>query len=76
MASFLLEGDYLIPRKSYDDVKNIVESRGFILLEKEYKNNATKMRMSCDKHGEFSQSLNCIHNGNWCPSCGREIARE
>ena len=139
MASFYLRSDYLIPRKSYDDVKNIVESHGFVLLETEYKNNATKMRMyctkhkqefmrslsyvmmgrgcpectkehittytidmvrkeveehgyklleteykgsttkmkmSCDKHGEFSQSLNCIHNGNWCPSCGREIARE
>ena len=128
----------MIPRKSYDDVKIIVESHGFVLLETEYKNNATKMRMyctkhkqefmrslsyvmmgrgcpectkehittytidmvrkeveehgyklleteykgsttkmkmSCDKHGEFYQSLNNIHNGNWCPSCGREVAR-
>ena len=40
-------------KHSYEYVKEYVESFGYTLLSKEYKNNRTKLQMQCDKGHEF-----------------------
>lgn len=43
----------------------------------EYKNNNTKFKINCTKHGEWSASaLHLIHSKSGCPKCGYELVRE
>ena len=38
-----------------------------------YKNNKSKIRMKCDRHGEWSCSaLHLLHSGSGCKKCGHE----
>ena len=37
----------------------------------EYKNNKTKVKIKCPKHGIFEQTPN-VHMNHGCPACGKE----
>lgn len=59
-------------RLSYEEVKTYFEKEGCKLLEKEYKNNATKMKYMCNC-GEVSFiSFGKFQSGRRCYNCGRK----
>lgn len=66
------------PRRSFDEVAKEFESRGYILLESDYKNNKYMMRYKCSKHPEYEQKvrLNDLTMGHGCWYCGRERIHE
>lgn len=39
----------------------------------DYINSATKVRIICPEHGEFSQRASSHLNGDGCPDCGKEL---
>lgn len=47
----------------------------FLGFEGEWKGKNTKIKLSCDKHGEWSSGTiyNLIHGGNGCPGCWAEV---
>ena len=57
-------------RKSIDDVINVVNSKGGVLLSAEYKNNKSKIKVKCGDCGYVwtTQAVN-IFSGRWCPKC-------
>lgn len=57
-------------RKSYEDVKSIVEDNGFILLSDEYKNNRTPMKVICSNNHISYKSFYNISIGHGCRECG------
>jgi hypothetical protein len=58
-----------IKRKTYDDVKNEIEKRGFVLLSTTYKNNRTKLKIKCQCGNIFLMTYNCFSTGCGCPKC-------
>ena len=58
-------------RFTYEYVKEYVESRGFILISKEYKRAREKIEIECKKCGyRFSPTFDSFKNKNTgCPSC-------
>jgi hypothetical protein len=56
-------------RHSYEYVKEIIESKGYVLLSDTYKNNATKLSVICSKGHEYSASFNTIEQGHGCLDC-------
>lgn len=59
---------------TYEDVKNIFNSRGYELLEKEYKNNHVRIKYVCSYHPNDIQNIS-LHNllqGSGCKKCGKE----
>lgn len=59
-------------RLTLEEVKVDFEIRGYILLDKEYKNNATKMEYTCPHHpNELTEiSLANLRKGKGCNHCG------
>jgi len=57
-------------KKSYDEIKNMIESEGLILLtpEDEYINMRTKVKISCGEHN-FEITPNNIKIGHRCAEC-------
>lgn len=61
-----------MPRKlTFDEVKEEFRRRGFVLLDKEYKNATTKMRYRCPKHPDENLKMNVhsLKKGYGCPYC-------
>ena len=56
-------------RLTYEYVKEYIESFGYTLLEKEYKNNKTKMKIRCDKGHVYYSHFSNFKNGCRCPEC-------
>ena len=62
-------------RKSYEDVKSIVESQGSVLLSDQYINNRQLLQMMCKCGEAFEKSLDNM-NGNkryMCNKCSDKI---
>jgi len=53
----------------YNQVKDYIENKGYILLSKEYKNNSTKLEICCPKGHNFKMIFNSFQNGRRCPIC-------
>lgn len=53
-----------------DEMKGIAKSRGYECLSTTYKNNKTKLRLYCKKHGEWLVTPNWFLLGSGCPGCG------
>lgn len=56
-------------RLKFDDVKSLVESRNFELLDNFYINTRTKMNLKCQKNHVFAMSVDNIRKGCNCPKC-------
>lgn len=56
-------------RLKFEDVKRLVESRGFELLDDFYINSRTKMNLKCKKNHTFTMSVDNLKKGCNCPSC-------
>ncbi|MGN1372239.1 MAG: hypothetical protein ACI4XM_08205 [Candidatus Coprovivens sp.] len=54
---------------TYEDVKNYIESFGYVLLSKEYTNNRTNLKMKCDNEHECEISLSNFKKGRRCKHC-------
>lgn len=63
---------------TFEKVKNEFEKRGYELLEKEYKNNSTKMKYKCPVHSDKIQEIRfkCLLRGSGCKYCGQENSNE
>jgi len=61
---------YLNKRKlNFDEVKNRVESLGYKLESKTYRNNNTKLKIRCKENHLFEARLDNLQNGKGCPTC-------
>lgn len=58
-------------KKTYEEVKALFESKGYILLDTEYIDAHTKLRYICKKHPDIIQSTryNSLQQGKGCPYC-------
>lgn len=63
-------------KPEYEEVKEKFDDLGLDLLEKEYKNQVTKMRYRCRKHPDSVQEAiyKTIKKGHGCKKCGYEKA--
>lgn len=59
-------------RLSYDYVKQMVELAGYKLLDDNYKNDVTPMKMICPKHGIIFLNFDRIRDGHGCQQCANE----
>lgn len=64
-------------RMPFSNVEILFKTKGYILLstESEFKNNKSKLRYLCDKHGEQSISYNHLQKGKGCPMCANDKHR-
>ena len=62
-------------RNSYEYVKKTIEDAGFILLEKTYVNNITKMLLVCKKGHIWDVTFSAFlsAHGLKCPHCNKEL---
>ena len=60
----------------YKYVKEYVESFGYKLLSKEYKNNSTDLLIECPLEHKFKMIFNNFKKGQRCPKCGEIKRRE
>lgn len=65
-------------RHTYEEVLKEFESRGYVLLEKNYRNNKQLLRYKCNNHPEFEQRIrfNDLTMAHGCKYCGRERINE
>lgn len=56
---------------TFDDVKNIVENKGFVLLSTEYYGHGNKLKFMCTKEHEFEQTLQCFIKSKDCKICSK-----
>ena len=61
-----------IYRYTFDDIKEIVENKGYKLLSKEYVNNNTKLSFLCPNGHEYETIFSCFQQGHRCPECAKE----
>lgn len=58
-------------RRTYDDIKLDIESHGYVLISKDYKNVSEKIIVQCDKgHEPYGVSYKKWLEGRRCPVCG------
>ncbi|MFZ3577393.1 HNH endonuclease [Virgibacillus sp. DJP39] len=59
----------------YEEASNLFEEKGFVLLEKQYKNTSTKMKCKCKKHLDKIQykSLSSIKMNEGCKFCTNNV---
>lgn len=59
-------------RLSIEEVKSIFESKGYALIDREYKNNCTPMRYTCPNHPdkELYITVDSLRGGHGCYFCG------
>ena len=69
MARKLTKEDFLLRFK-----KTHGDKYDYSLME--YKNRDTKIKIICPKHGVFEQTPHNHQNGQGCPKCGRESAKQ
>jgi hypothetical protein len=71
-------GLHLVKKLTFEEVKSEFVSKGYTLLEEDYKNSKVKMMYICDKHPKHVQyiRLNDIKMGHGCRLCGRERINE
>ncbi|MFW6007925.1 MAG: hypothetical protein ACOCP8_01560, partial [archaeon] len=55
--------------KRYKEIKEYIESYGYKLISKEYKNNKTKIEIRCPRNHIFYMSFNAFQRGQRCPIC-------
>ncbi|MBC6695335.1 hypothetical protein H9L25_00890 [Terrisporobacter mayombei] len=60
---------------SYDYVKTYIESFNYKLIENEYINNSTKMKMKCDKGHDVFMNWANFKTGKRCRECANEKMR-
>jgi len=63
--------DIYIPNK-LDDLQEIAQKKGGILVSKYYYNNRTKLIFRCLNGHEWKATPFRIKQGNWCPLCYKE----
>ena len=56
-------------KTTYQEVKEYIESFGYELLSKQYKNNKTKLEIKCPKGHIIEKRFNDFKNGSRCPKC-------
>ena len=56
---------------SYSYVKSYIESKGYQLLSKEYKNNHTKLLLKCPEDHEYNVAFGNFLIGKRCPFCNK-----
>lgn len=61
---------------TYNEVKEYIQSQGYELISTEYKNNSTKLKIKCPKHGVFEMNFNSFKSGERCVKCYREKTKE
>ncbi len=63
-------------KHTYEGIKEYIESFGYKLLSKSYKNNHTKLKIKCPKGHEYEACFKSFKNGNRCPYCQERIRYE
>ena len=61
---------------TYEQVKNIVEEKGYSLLSTEYVNNKTPLEVKCFKEHIFYPTLDNFQKGTGCPHCAKKYKGE
>ena len=56
-------------KNDYEDVKKVIEDKGYILLSIEYTNNREKLDIICDKGHKFKMCFGQLQQGHGCPKC-------
>jgi len=56
-------------KKTYNDIREYIESYNYKLLSKEYKNAHTKLKLQCPEGHKFNMKWNGFHTGQRCPIC-------
>ena len=54
---------------SYKYVKGYIESEGYTLLSKKYKNSRIKLSIQCDKGHQYEATFHTFHQGSRCHAC-------
>ena len=54
---------------SFLDVFNSIQEKGYLLLDEEYKNNKSKLKILCENGHNFLMSYDNIKAGHKCPYC-------
>lgn len=54
---------------NYEDIKDYIESKGYSLLTKHYKNVQQKLLFKCSKNHIFEMNYNHFQRGQRCPYC-------
>jgi len=55
----------------YEDVKNYIESYGYQLVSKEYKDSHNKLKVQCPKGHIYEVSFYNFKIGRRCPYCAK-----
>lgn len=71
-----IESRKLKRKHSYEYIKSFIESKGGILLSKEYKNNKQKLKIQCSKGHIFNIRFECITRNQWCFECSPEKMKQ
>ena len=62
-------------KKTYQEVKDYIESFGYKLLSTEYKNNSTDLNIKCNNGHEYKAPFARFQQGKRCPHCNGGIAK-
>lgn len=62
----------LYKRKTYEEIKEYIESFGYKMLSKEYINAHEKLLIQCDENHIYETTYNCFQRGQRCPECNKE----
>ena len=57
-------------KHTFEDIQQYFKDQGCELLEKEYKNNKTKMKYKCSCGNISITTFNCFQKGHKCRKCG------
>ena len=58
-------------RKTYEEIKEAINNKGFELLSTFYIKNSKKLKIMCKIHGPFEVSWNNFQFGHTCKTCNR-----
>jgi len=62
-------------KKTYEEVKQYIESQGYKLLSKEYKNADTKLELQCPKNHIYEATWASFYTGYRCSKCSHRISK-
>lgn len=62
-------------RKTFNDVKSLIEKEGYYLLSTTYKNAFDKLLFMCPKKHKFKMRFNSFQQGQRCPLCALSIQK-
>ena len=63
-------------KKTYDEVKDYIESYGYKLLSDNYINNSKRLYIKCPNEHIYKAKFNYFQQGNRCPYCANNIKYE